>query len=287
MGPDEITSTDDQALLDYSVACFQWAKLISEIKYQFYRFSSSSMTASLRSQAQSSLHIRLEEWISASLRRLDTTADKRAPALKTELSIKYEYAICLLNQPSISCRHPDSAALKRCFDSAVQRLKMYWSLHEHQALILSWPVTQGIFLAGTTLVFCIWASLDVRSSMVTAQVSKDLRLCTNLLTLGGTWWAPARRCCRSFQSLVDITANAFLCPSNFERSVSTVQTTRPLTPNFEELGLVTEARDPNDIEEMLRSFMQNDYQFSDLFDNLQAIPTGSSEGTWDFNLPSF
>lgn len=282
-----IASTDDQILMEYSIACFQWAQLISEIKYVFYRFSSSTITSSVRSETQSSLHSRLDEWISASLQHLDTVVDKRAPALKTELRIKYEYAKCLLYQPSISCRHPDSTALKRCFDTAIQRLKMYWSLHEHQALVFSWPVTHGIFLAGTTLVFCIWASPDVRSSMVTAQVSKDLRLCTNLLTLGGTWWAPARRCCRSFQSLVDITANAFLYPSNGESSVTTAQTTLPLTPNIEELEQVTEAWDPNNIEEMLRSFMQNDYQFVDLFENLQAHPTGSSQDTWDFNVPSF
>lgn len=271
----------------YSIACFEWAQLISEVKYQFYRFSSSSMTTSARREAQSSLHIRLDEWISESLQRLDDTTDKRTPVVKTKLRIRYEYAICLLYQPSISCRHPDSAALTRCFNSATQRLKMYWSLHEHQALILCWPATHGIFLAGTTLVFCIWASSEVRSSMVTAQIFKDLRLCTNLLTLGGTWWAPARRCCRSFQSLVDMTANAFLYPSNVDQSASTAQTALPLTPNVEELGQVTEAWDSNDIEEMLRSFMQNDYQFSELFDNLQAIPTGSSEGTWNLDLGSF
>lgn len=145
----------DQYLFTYSVVHFKWASHISAIKHQLYRFVTNLEQSQTVAEVQSLLQARLDSWLQEStpvVRQLPEAVVRR---FQTEVMIQYHSAIGLLYQPSQLVPRPDTSALRRCCDSARERVRLYWSLHDQQRLSLSWPRTHDIFLASATLLYCI------------------------------------------------------------------------------------------------------------------------------------
>lgn len=278
-------SDSDQAYMGYSVARFRWACLVSEIKYHFYRFSSSGLSEHTRSSLQSDILTRLDTWLAHIEREVESLAKPHTESLLIKARIDYHYAVALLYQPSLSCPHPDTSALRRCFESAIERVHLFWSLYEEKSLILSWPTTQGISLAGATLAYCVWTSEEIRASLSIAKLSADLRLCSSLLTLGGEWWESARRGGHSFQHLANLTLSSL---SSSDRLASDGVVTRSDAdlPNNGILAMAgtssTSAEEGINIENMLHSFLQNGFDLTDMPGELYSEPC--TETSWDHLL---
>ncbi|KAL2444243.1 hypothetical protein ABEF95_016068 [Exophiala dermatitidis] len=264
------TSPDaDQDYLGYSILRFQWAQLVSEIRQHLYR-SSPSLPEPTRSSLQADMLTRLDAWLDDGLRQMDALAVGQTRRFQTELQIDYYYAVGLLYQPSPGSPRPDIAALRRCFESAANRLRLFWSLYDEECLILSWLTAQGISLAGSTLAYCIWSSKEIRASVSITQLSADLRLCSSLLTVAGEWWPSARRGSRSFQRLANVTMDLMSYDKQYTRANDPTTWTHSGRANdaVDEVPFVPQTsgeRGMENIEDIFNSFLHDDFHLPDMF----------------------
>lgn len=111
----------------------------------------------------------------------------------------------LLFQPSQVIRQPTPEALQICFDSAASILDGYQRLHDLHSLHFEWRAVQNIFAAGATLIYSFWTSQSVRKKTSQTELSRNLRSCSTLLTIGGEWWPSAKGGQSSFGSVADLT----------------------------------------------------------------------------------
>lgn len=268
--PDDEATRSDQALLPYTLGHFQWATIVSGLKFWLYRFRSiGSCGIDELSTTRTTLQFRLESWLEETLRTIDVLPTPSQARLRTKVRIDYFFAVGLLYQPSQACPSPSSDALERCLNSAMQRIQLYDNLHAQNNLALSWPGTHGIFLAGAMLVYCLWSSADIRATVSIADVAKTTRLCSSLLTLGGEWWPLAQRGKRSFEKLADSTIKLLIDQPSTSAQASSSQWTAEASA-VDSFGVTTNmlATEWFDVESMLQSFLQNDFQFPDMLDAL-------------------
>ncbi|KAF7185802.1 Positive regulator of purine utilization [Pseudocercospora fuligena] len=270
---------DDQALLPYSITHFKWARLISDIKYHLYRFTAQSSAPTHASDVQMGIRARLDTWSQESAAAMDAMPESVRKRFLTIIHIDYHFALGLLYQPSHLCPKPDEIALRQCFDSATQRIQLYWSLYNQNNLSLSWPRTHGIFFAGAVMIYCIWTSPELRTSISTAGLAADLRLCSSLLTLGGEWWPLVQRGRRSFEKLADSTIKILLNRHPNKAGPAA------LIPGHSGLDGPTDfSMDPTqflDVESMLQSFLQHDYDLPEMLDIIDASPFETYDASWD------
>lgn len=260
----------DQLYSDLSIVHFGWARILSDVKYRLYRFQGIELPDAL-SAIQASIQHRLDEWHRRVLQTIAKLPAKCQSQHETRMRIRYHFIIGLLYQPSQACSTPGDLALRRCFDSASERISLYDRLYNQNALLLDWPSTHGIFLSGATLVYCIWSSSEIRASASVADVAKTMRICSNLLTLGGEWWPLARRGRHSFEKLADFALQSLSNPPtapSFDPQIVPNSSDETLTGHFD-------ATEWTDIESVLQSFLQNDFSFSGTLDTLDYPSTES------------
>ncbi|WPB06904.1 uncharacterized protein RHO25_011564, partial [Cercospora beticola] len=271
----------DQAFLFYSISHFQWAAIISAIKQQLYSFIPHDVPSSTAAELHADLNSRLDQWLQETNAAVEDLPKNTLRRFRTEIKIDYHFAIGLLYQPSRVSRTPSMQALQRCLRSASERLRLYWDLHDQNNLALSWPRTHGIFLAGATLVYCIWSSAEIRSTIVVAELAADLRLCSSLLTLGAEWWPLAQRGRRSFGNLADSTIEFLAGPCGInQHPIAPSATHGASIPIHDQHGLATDSNQWADIEIALQSFLQHEYQLTDMLDVLDASPVDPMNPTW-------
>ncbi|KAG8629688.1 hypothetical protein KVT40_001307 [Elsinoe batatas] len=269
---------------------------ISQIKHQLYRFIAPDELSLVGVDAQSRIQVQIDAWLEESTTALNSIPETSRRTLPPKLQIKYQFAIGLLYQPSQLYRNPSSDALRLCLESASRRIRLYWSLHTQQDLVLTWPNTHGIFLAGATLVYCIWSSAELRASADITGITVTIRLCSSLLILGAEWWPLARRGSRSFERLADATIRLLGDHGEIDVTVANqpanpLQTLPQSQPHsghqslsqFD--GTQTFISDNTfgdqflldhgqwfDIESILQPFLQGDDALHDVLDNLDASP---------------
>uniref|UniRef100_A0A8H7KAI5 Zn(2)-C6 fungal-type domain-containing protein n=1 Tax=Bionectria ochroleuca TaxID=29856 RepID=A0A8H7KAI5_BIOOC len=124
---------------------------------------------------------------------------------RLKLKVKYHSTMILLFQPSQVIPSPSAHALGICLDSASGILNGYQRLHDLQSLDHGWRAVLNIFAAGATLIYSFWTSEQVRKNASAADMAKDLRTCSSLLTVGGEWWPSAKTGQRSFGLVADLT----------------------------------------------------------------------------------
>lgn len=262
------SSRRDQELLPYSFARFKWATHISELKHRLYRFMTDTERASIDiPSTQVELNNKLDIWLQNSIPLMENLPEAFRRRMHTKLHIDYQSAIGLLYQPSQLCPNPSSDALNRCFESAKQRIRSYWELYNQKNLSFSWPPTHGIFLSGATMVYCIWSSLEIRLTASVSEIAADLRLCSSLLSLGGEWWPLAQRGRRGFERLADSTVKALSRLQDNDRRQS-----MPMSFDIPSNDPLAESQWFN-VESVLQSFLQNEYQLSDMLDTFEASPS--------------
>ncbi|KAJ4004025.1 hypothetical protein NW766_011881 [Fusarium irregulare] len=199
------------AVTHYSTYHFQLDRIISDIKLHFYHLpgdSSLFQWPGNPTEHQSKIKETLNTWWEeASNDPFDfrSLEGRQREVWRLKLKIKYHTTMVLLFQPSQVIRQPTSEALQICFDSAASILDGYQRLHDLHSLHYEWRAVQNIFAAGATLIYSFWTSQCVRKKASQTDLSRNLRSCSTLLTIGGEWWPSARNGQTSFGSVVDLT----------------------------------------------------------------------------------
>ncbi|KAH7010040.1 hypothetical protein EDB80DRAFT_839139 [Ilyonectria destructans] len=199
------------AVTRYSIHHWELDRIISDIKLLFYHLPGTSLWYS-RPMDPPSQQSRIREmlvswWERASADNFSSTGlDSRQRQIwRLKLKIKYHSAMVMLFQPSQILRNPGEDSLQTCFDNASCILHEYQLLHDLHGLHHGWRTVQNIFAAGATLMYSFWTSAAVRGNASTTDLSKNLRTCSSLLTVGGEWWPSVKKGQASFGSLADLT----------------------------------------------------------------------------------
>jgi hypothetical protein len=195
----------------YSNHRFQLDKFVSDIKTHLYHLPVES--AQFPSPLDPNAHqIRIQDTLKQWWKAV-TTSDfgfmgpdvVQLYRWRLKLQIKYHTTMILLFQPSQVVRNPTTHSLQIVFDSACAILRDYQALHECQGLHHGWRTVQNIFAAGVALIYSFWMSENVRHNTRHTELSKYLRSCSGLLSIGGEWWPSVRTSLPSFGSIVDLT----------------------------------------------------------------------------------
>lgn len=198
--------------LAFAIHRFKLDPIVSEIKLLFYHLPSQVSAYAWpqdHASAQSAIQRRLGDWrhgLSTLANTLQSdTAEDNMEYRKYELKLTSQYfaAMVLLYQPSQTMPHPSEQSLLICYQCAASRLNAYNDLYYAESFYQSWRSVQGIFSSGATMIYCLWTSALVRKSISTSEAMKDLRTCTNLLSVGGEWWPSVKKGKESFARAMD------------------------------------------------------------------------------------
>ncbi|KAL4951879.1 hypothetical protein BDW69DRAFT_185997 [Aspergillus filifer] len=195
---------------------FKLDRHISEIKILFYHLPTNGGIFNWpadHSAEQARIRASLDDWL-AELKQVclnsdhgqqnpDEAAKSRLKRLRLE--VLYHGAITLLYQPSQAFPSPTHSALLQCYRSSSERIRIYNLLNNEEILYYNWRNIHGIFSSGATIVYCLWASPQIQLVIPFAEALRDLRVCSNLLSIGGQWWPSVRGGRDNFDRIVDLT----------------------------------------------------------------------------------
>jgi hypothetical protein len=199
-----------QAFAQYATQQFNLDRIISDIKLHLYllplNHAESPWAMDPVEQQGKIQHKLMSWWRAVSVLDFDYALDRRASRIwHLRLKIRFHTAMILLFQRSQAIRSLSKRSLKICYENASSVLNDYQALHDIQGIYHDWKTVQNVFAAGATMIYSFWMSTDVRHETSAAELSRSLRTCSSLLSIGGEWWPSAKRGHSSFGSIADLT----------------------------------------------------------------------------------
>ncbi|KAF4879228.1 Tricarboxylate transport protein [Colletotrichum siamense] len=199
------------AVLRFAIYQFELDRMVSDVKLQLYHLPCDSAWFPLPQNPpaqQARIKEELVDWwdrVSSETFDFPGIDNRQRRMWQIKLKVKYHTTMVMLFQPSQAIRNPSPESLQVCFNNAASILHDYQALHDMQGLHHGWRTVQNIFAAGATLIYSFWTCSTVRQNASTADLSKSLRTCSSLLTVGGEWWPSVKKGQRSFGAIVDLT----------------------------------------------------------------------------------
>ncbi|KAI1371088.1 fungal-specific transcription factor domain-containing protein [Hypoxylon crocopeplum] len=114
---------------------------------------------------------------------------------------RYLHAILLLHRPNPLVPHPTTESLQICFETACQVIKAIKTLQRDGRICVIWQCVHGLFLAGLTMIYCIWESSDVRERVRVLDIMTAAQDCASTLTALTERFPDASGCRDAFESL--------------------------------------------------------------------------------------
>ncbi|KAL2831339.1 hypothetical protein BJY01DRAFT_108442 [Aspergillus pseudoustus] len=215
--------------LRVSIHRFKLDRYISEIKLLFYHLPTDGRVfkwpaAPLAEQVR--IKNALDAWLmeikhicpSTGMPGEEQEVTSRSQCIRLKMETLYYGAVVLLYQPSQVCPSPSQPALLRCYRCSSERIRIYNHLNNEENLYYNWRNIHGIFSSGASIVYCFWASPEIQSMIPFAEALRDLRVCSNLLSIGGQWWPSVRNGKDNFDKIVDLTIKRLSHLRNLETS---------------------------------------------------------------------
>lgn len=125
------------------------------------------------------------------------------------IELKYHQCIMLLYRPSPAFPQPSSSALKTCYDSAVETIRIQSESQKFANLINSWLTAHAVFVSGITLLYCLWTSAEIRGETTLNDFLQQADACNKLLSKLGKTWSVAENAQSKFERLVELTAESW------------------------------------------------------------------------------
>ncbi|KAI1141762.1 fungal-specific transcription factor domain-containing protein [Hypoxylon sp. FL0543] len=110
-------------------------------------------------------------------------------------------AILLLHRPNPLVPHPTTESLQTCFDAACQLIKAIKTLQRDGRICVIWQWVHSLFLAGLTMIFCLWESPDVREKARVLDIMTTAQDCASTLTALAERFPDASGCRDAFETL--------------------------------------------------------------------------------------
>lgn len=226
-------------LLALSILRFRLEQHISEIKLLLYHLPTrnhSFVWPTNLTEIQKKIKFDLDNWL-ADVDKINPAGDMDEEQIASFQIQKmrheqiYHSAICLLFQPSQMFPSPSQEALRLCYQSCSRRLQIYDAVSSRDMLYYNWRNIHGIFSSGATIVYCAWASRDLQQTVPFAKLLRDLRTCSNHLSIGSQWWPSVRNGKESFEVMIDLIIKYFSDVQMQVQNLSTPQQKQTLPHN--------------------------------------------------------
>ncbi|KAI1357381.1 hypothetical protein F5Y08DRAFT_168382 [Xylaria arbuscula] len=188
----------------FSLHRFELDSVISEIKTRLYLLPARSPQATIPADPtrdQKTIHDSLQSWWD----RVLTRRNYLPTIWNIKLKIKFHTTMILLHQPSQTIRNPSQPSLQAVFDNASGVLQNYQILHDNHSLHYGWKGVQNIFAAGAAFIYSFWTAADVEHNADAKSLTRDLRTCLSLLSVGGEWWPSAKKSLANLGCIIDLT----------------------------------------------------------------------------------
>ena len=125
------------------------------------------------------------------------------------IELKYHQCVMLLYRPSPAFPQPSLPALKVCYDSAVETIRIHSELNRFANMINSWLTAHAVFVSGITMLYCLWISPQIRRETNPQAFMQKADSCTKLLITLGKTWSVAQNCRPKFDRLVQLTVDSW------------------------------------------------------------------------------
>ncbi|KAJ9650467.1 hypothetical protein H2198_010223 [Neophaeococcomyces mojaviensis] len=200
-------------------ACFSFRfdRIIAEIKLMLHRVSQSPARFPWPSDFptwQEKVHkicSQLIEDICIEFDRLDVP--HRAGSLTEDvvpfLELKYHSTMMLLYRPSPCIPRPSALALRFCFESAMETIRLHSELCRSGNLAGSWLDAHTTFISGITICYCLWMSPQIRQVTPVKLFAYYADMVKRLLVTFGKTWSVAASACKKFEALAEWTKSSF------------------------------------------------------------------------------
>lgn len=119
------------------------------------------------------------------------------------LELKYHQTIMLLYRPSPSIPRPSALALRFCFESAMETIRIYSMLHHSACLTSSWLDAHTTFIAGITICYSLWMSPQIRQVTPAKLFAYYTNMTKQLLEVFSKNWSVAYSACQKFEALAE------------------------------------------------------------------------------------
>ncbi|KAH9887498.1 fungal-specific transcription factor domain-containing protein [Xylariomycetidae sp. FL2044] len=110
-------------------------------------------------------------------------------------------AILLLHRPNPLVPHPTTESLQICFDAACQLIRAIKVLQRDGRVSGIWQWVHCLFLAGLTMIYCLWESAELRNAVRVFDVMTAAQDCASTLTALTERFTDASGCRDAFEGL--------------------------------------------------------------------------------------
>lgn len=197
-----------------SILSFRFDRIVAEIKLMVYRvaqiperFPWPTNLSQWQQDAYQALQALLQEAKNA-LRpnRLFNRGSYSDQVLPT-LELKYHHCVTILFRPSPAFPRPSAEALRICFESAGETIRIHSDLLRFGRLNNSWLAAHTVFVSGITMLYYAWMTPSILQSE-SSDFYRRQKSCSEVLAALGRTWSVAKDALEKFDKLVEITKKA-------------------------------------------------------------------------------
>lgn len=207
-GPEDIANTDvfNQRCANHIVKLY---RLESEIKHVLYhQLQGSSSLAYPRANYGlwfRDILIRLRDWRDEVPILSNKGHQESIYSLESWWEAHYCSAMLLLHRPNPLVPCPTTESFQTCFEMARRSIQAIKMLQREGRISIIWAWVHHLFLSGLTMLYCIWESVNVRTTAAIVDVMTSTQDCASTLTALAERFADASGCRDAFERLSSTT----------------------------------------------------------------------------------
>jgi hypothetical protein len=213
-----------------AIYSFRFDQIIAEIKLIIYRVSKSPEDfpwPTDREACQKHLYLKCKSLLDemmADLPHHGSSANMMLSSGATlqTLKLKYYHCIMIIFRPSPAFPRPTEQALKICFEGAFETIRIYAELHRFANMANSWLTAHSVFVAGITMLYCLWVGHQVRLQTAFQTFTKQASSCSKLLEALAKTWSLAENARVKFDRLVQITINSWRSEQSKSATITSI-----------------------------------------------------------------
>ncbi|KAI0468521.1 fungal-specific transcription factor domain-containing protein [Xylaria cf. heliscus] len=179
--------------MGYAIHLFKLAKINSEIKYV-----ANSVNSDAPNYAYPAV-IDINAWQKEVLSRLDQWAADVPMARdqndysRTILLLRYHSVRMLLLRPSPNIPRPDQQALRYCYASAEESIRLFNELYKKNLLVHNWMTFHSTVLSTITMFYCILSVPSIATTLEVEDFMSNVRAGLSVLGAVGEHYSGAKR----------------------------------------------------------------------------------------------
>ena len=126
-----------------------------------------------------------------------------------KLQLKYHSCLMLLYRPSPQIPRPSQDAVRKCFDSAMEIIRISADLNRFKNMDCTWVAAHSIFIAAIAILYCLWTSPIVMMSAPRETCFERVKKAQQLLESLGSTWSVAHNASEKLERLIPVAMDGF------------------------------------------------------------------------------